>query len=439
MRNLRSRPATAAVAALLLGGLLTACGTADSDSDAVSGEPGPGVTDDTVRIGFVTLKASTAGGGSGFNVPDYGDLKKQVQILVDHANENDGIGGRTIEPVIREFDSSTSSVQVETDVCTAFTEDDKVFAVVLLGQREPSARSCYKEANTVMIDAGGVGQSQQVYEDLAPYYWAPSFTPLEPYSRAMLATLDEEGFFADGVKLGLFVEKSAGYRSVADEVIKPGLAELGVTDITEADFDVSSNSSLGASAGAAVNSFKAAGVDRVMFLGRGDMVGFFTSIAAPQQYAPRLALGSFEDPQFASLNPIFYPPKALEGAVGVGVLPPTDGVAAGFPSPGAEQECVDILKEGGQSIPDRESSKRALLYCDAVSFLQAIGERLGDNPLNAQAIAAAAAGLGEEWQAAAAIGTSFGEGVYAGSSEGRTLQYVDGAFTYTSDPQALPR
>jgi hypothetical protein len=289
-----------------------------------------------------------------------------------------------------------------------------------------------------MIDAGGIGQSQKVFEDLAPYYWAPSFTALEPYSRAMLATLDAEGFFGDDTKVGLFVEKSSGYRSVADDVIKPGLAELGVTDIVEAEFDVSSNSALGASAGAAVNSFKAADVNRVMFLGRGDMVGFFTSIAAPQQYSPRLALGSFEDPQFAALNPIFYPPKALEGAVGVGVLPPTDGVADGWPADGPEKECVDILDAGGQTIPDRQGSKRALLYCDAVSFLQAIGEKVGNDPLNAQAVATAAAELGDSWQAAAAVKTSFGEGVYAGSVEGRTLKY-DGGFTYTSDPTPLPR
>lgn len=439
MRIFRTRPAAALATALLAGGLLTACGTADSDSDAGSGEPGPGVTAETVRVGFITLKASTAGGGSGFNVPDYGDLKKQVQILVDDANGKGGIAGRTIEPVIREFDSSTDSVQVESDLCTSFTEDEKVFAVVLLGQREPSARSCYKEANTLMVDAGGVGQGQQVYESLAPYYWAPSFSALEPYSRAMLNTLETEGFFGDGIKLGLFVEKSSGYRTVVDEVIKPGLSELGVTDITEADFDVSSNSSLGASAGAAVNSFKAAGVDRVMFLGRGDMVGFFTSIAAPQQYAPRLALGSFDDPQFASLNPIFYPPRALEGAVGVGVLPATDGVAEGFPAPGAEKACIDTLKAGGQTIPNREGSKRALLYCDAVSFLQAVGDKIGDKPLNAQSVAVAAAALGDQWQAAASIGTSFGEGIYAGASEGRTLKFENDSFTYTSDPQALPR
>ena len=138
---------------------LSACGTAGSQADGNKSEVGPGVTDTTIKVGFITRKASTAAGGGGFKTPAQGDVNAQVNALVEYINKNGGLGGRKITSVLKEYDSSAASVQKENDYCTAFTQDEKVFAVVLLGQRELSSKTCYKDAKTLMLDAGAVAQS----------------------------------------------------------------------------------------------------------------------------------------------------------------------------------------------------------------------------------------------------------------------------------------
>jgi|694.fasta_scaffold58433_2 ABC-type branched-subunit amino acid transport system substrate-binding protein len=420
---------------------LSACGTAGSQADGNKLEVGPGVTDTTIKVGFITRKASTAAGGGGFTTPAQGDVNAQVNALVEYVNKNGGLGGRKITSVLKEYDSSAASVQKENDYCTAFTQDEKVFAVVLLGQRELSSKTCYKDAKTLMLDAGSVAQSTTVYDSLKPFYWTPSFPALEPYSRAMMKALKDEGFIKASNKVGVVIETGGGYQSAYDTVIKPTLEADGVKSITTAAFDASSSSTLGTTAGAAVNNFKAAGVDRVIFLARGDAVGFFTSIGAPQLYKPRLAIGTYEAPQFAGDNPAYYPAEALEGAVGIGFLPAIDGIKSGFPRAGAEKKCFDIYKRADISFETRSNARTAMTFCDAVMFLKATIDKIGkDGIVNVYNIEEAAGGLGKTLQSAASLQADYQPGVYAPINAGRLLTYnkADGAFEYASSLELFP-
>jgi hypothetical protein len=205
----------------------------------------------------------------------------------------------------------------------------------------------------------------------------------------------------------------------------------GVQEITTATFDTTSAGTQGSSAGAAVNGFKAKGVNRVIFLGRPDMAGFFTSIAAPQLYAPRLSIGTFDVPNFIRLNPTYYPPAALKGAVGVGFAPSIDDISSDFPAKGAESKCVNIYTLANQEFAERSDAQRALLYCDAVLFLQAAMKKVDvEGPLNAYSFETAAHSLGRTWQAASSLETEFNEGVYAPATSARLLKYVNGKFLY---------
>jgi hypothetical protein len=213
-----------------------------------------------------------------------------------------------------------------------------------------------------------------------------------------------------------------------------------VTEVVTAEIDQTTAANAGATVGAAASKFKAAGVSALLFLGRGDNVGYFTAIAGPQKYYPKLAVGSFENPGFASRNPALFPKQALQGSQGLGISPTDDGLGASlaFPRPGAETECLDIYAEAGIEFEARDNANRAFLFCDALRFLQAAAAEVGeDDPLNATSIAEAAGGLGDTWQSAIALGTNFESGVYAPASLGRLLAYVGPDFEYQGSDAPL--
>ena len=411
---------------------LTGCVSLGSNSQgSAKAQVGPGISGKSVRIGFIVPNPKTAAGGTGFVDGESGDAKVQVLAMVKYVNEQGGLAGREIDPVIRVVDSATDSVQQENAVCTGFTEEDKVFAVVLTGIREASARSCFAQANTVMIDAGSSPLSGGEFSELKPYLWAPSFTPIENYAQTLATGLREQDFFGPDVKVGVLIESERNLDEAFSTYMKPIITAAGVKEMTTATFDTSSPGTQGSSAGAAVNGFKARGVNRVIFLGRPDMAGFFTSIAAPQLYAPRLSIGTFDVPNFIRLNPTYYPPAALKGAVGVGFAPSIDDISSGFPTKGSESKCVNIYTLANQEFAERSDAQRALLYCDAVLFLQAAMKKVDSkSPLNAYSFEAAAHSLGRTWQAASSLETEFNKDVYAPATSARLLKYVNGKFIY---------
>ena len=432
MQSFHRSRSRALAAAVLCVWVLTGCVSLGPNSQAsAKAQEGPGISGKSVRIGFIVPNPKTAAGGTGFVDGESGDAKVQVLALVKYVNEQGGLAGREIDPVIRVVDSATDSVQQENAVCTGFTEEDKVFAVVLTGIREVSARSCFAQANTLMIDAGSSPLSGSEFSELKPYLWAPSFTPVENYAQTLATGLRQQDFFGPDVKVGALIESERTLDEAFSTYMKPIIEAAGVKEITTATFDTSSPGTQGSSAGAAVNGFKARGVNRVIFLGRPDMAGFFTSIAAPQLYAPRLSIGTFDVPNFIRLNPTYYPPAALKGAVGVGFAPSIDDISSGFPAKGSESKCVNIYTLANQEFAKRSDAQRALLYCDAVLFLQAAMKKMdGKGPLNAYSFETAAHSLGRTWQAASSLETEFNKGVYAPATSARLLKYVDGKFMY---------
>lgn len=436
-----TRTAVAGAAALLA---LAGCATTAADPGAssagpsASGVPGPGVTDSTIKIGAIVLAGANSAGSGGFNVSPQGDTKKQAQIVVDAVNAAGGIGGRTVELVVREFDSSTDSPTTETAMCTSFTQDDEVFAVLLLGQRTTAARSCYKKASTVMVDISQAAQPVSTYSSLAPYYWTPNSRDLDSATSALIDELGSNGFLS-GAKVGVLVEKEAAFEGVYTSVVTPALKELGITPVEQV-IDQSTSENAFATAGSAAAGFQSEGVERILFLGRPDNVGYFTTFTTQQNYYPKLAIGSFETPTFIAQNPSVYAPKSLAGAKGIGFLPDVDGVTTlAFPQPGPEQTCIDTLSKGGITFPDRFEAKTALRFCDGFGFLKAAGDKVGTAALNADSLAAAAATLGETWQAATTLKTVVapsGTQLFAPAAEFTSLSYDGGWFSY--GPTATP-
>jgi hypothetical protein len=140
-RRTRHAALATVAAAVLLG---PACGTkpsaelaarasaAESEQAATSAEDGPGVTAEEVKVGFVLLQTEKLQKTLGFTLAPQGDLTRQIDELAKEVNRTGGIGGRKMVPVLRPFEALTDSQATEEKLCKAFTQDDQVFAVVLV-------------------------------------------------------------------------------------------------------------------------------------------------------------------------------------------------------------------------------------------------------------------------------------------------------------------
>ncbi len=383
---------TTVVVVAMLG--TTACGPKRSEIARAAAaevvETAPGVTDTEVRVGFVVVDQTRLNATLGFESPDSGDREAQIQALADHVNANGGIAGRTLVPVIRVFDALTDSATNEEKLCRSFTEDDRVFAVVLQGMFQDNSRPCYANSQTLMLDQTLFPLDRSASEEFAPYLFQPSLPDYGELLEGLAGSLSANGFFDDDSRLGVIGIDNDQNRRVTEEQLLPRLAELGVEPTDVQWVDPTSNATLQASQNQAVLSFKERGVDRVVVVGGSRLLAFLLTIAIPQEFRPAYAVTTFDNPNFVASGT----PEAMADSVGISVLPAWDlnPDQLDFPRNAAEQRCLDIFSEAGQRFAARENARESLEYCDAVTLL---ADALRDAPTpSAAAFAEGVARLG---------------------------------------------
>lgn len=432
-RSRRTRPRRAVCLAVVGALLLTACGTKRSaelaaaqdaerrnDAAVANAADGPGVTSEEVRIGFVVLQTEALQNALGFTLPDRGDFEAQIRAMVDELNANGGLGGRTVVPVLRDFEALTDTQATEEALCKAFTEDDKVFAVVMNGQFQDTVRSCYRQAETLMLDATIFPLDAESFEELAPYLWQPSYPDYGELNAAMVTSLADEGFFDDGT-LGVVGIDNEQNRRIFEEQIQPALDDVGVEPVGVRWIDNSNSSTLQAGQDQAVLAFKGDDVDRLLVVGGQRLASFMMLTAQKQNWYPRFALSTWDSPDFGLRN---YP-DSMVGAMGVSVLPAYDVEDDQFdwPQTEGERRCLEILERTGDTFETRANAREALLYCDAVFLLEAgLSDLDPDEPFNAETFAAGVRERAGEFDTAAAWSADVSDS-YSGGNGFRPLEY----------------
>ena len=399
--------------------LAAAAQEAEAAAAVVSPDDGPGVTADEVRVGFVILELDKLAKTLGFKLPPSGDLEAQINAIVDDVNSSGGIAGRRMVPVIRRFEALTDSQANEEKLCTAFTQDDKVFAVVLQGQFQATSRSCYARARTIMLDTTAFPLEQSAFEELAPYLWQPSYPEYGEVSAAMIADLDQAKFFA-GHTLGVVGIDNPQNRAVYENRISAQLDDLGIRAAAVRWIDGSSSATLQTGQDQAVSAFKSAKVDRLVVVGGQRLAAFMMITAQKQNWYPAFALSTFDQPDFGIRN---YP-ESMVGSVGVSLSVAFDvgDDQLEWPSGPGEKRCVATLEGGGDRFPERTNARQGLLYCDAAWLLQD-GFRGSTGPVNATAFRRGVFGLGDTFEPAAAYAARFEVGRYAGAFGFRRMRY----------------
>jgi hypothetical protein len=448
VRSRRALPAILAASALALSGCIGAASADGVFTDVNGGGGGggsnggavaaPGVTDDTVKVVYIENQLGSISDQLGFVQPDRGEPAQQFQLMVEWANENGGIAGRQIEPVVKPYEASTDSPEAVDALCNAITQDEQAFAVILNGQLQPNARPCYAKRSTLMLEGGVIPMDTQGFTDLAPFYWAPSLPEYDEYMSGMLNELEAGGFFDGAAGVGLVANDDAVVDRVIETIVNPKLAELGFDNPPVYSIDPSNVGNINKSLEQAVVGLISAGADRVLFLGDSRLGPFYITIADIQQYNGRLAIGSYDSPRFLADNgtqtPPLIPQKYLNDSQGISLLPVTDvrDDQLPFPATEGEQECLDIYKAKGLEFAGRGEAQFACITCDQIRFLKAAADKGGDE-LSARSVETGAWQLGEDFKSAVSPKSKFEEGRYAGNVAYRGLRFDQGAGAYVYD------
>ena len=409
-----------------------------SGGDTSTEPSGPGVTDTSVKIGFIIVDQTQLKKLLRFDSPDVGDVKGQIEALVADVNSRGGIAGRRIEPVIVVYDALLDTPDAEEKLCRTFTEDDPVFAVVLYGQVQSNARPCYANRKTVMIDQTFFPVDQKTLDEFSPYLWQPIMPEYGKLLRGLAIALSDNQFFTDGAKLGIVGIDSPENRRVVDDDLAPTLASLGIEPTDIQWIDPSTGATLQAGQDQAVLEFKDQGIDRVIVVGGSRLLAFLITTAIPQQYFPRYAITSFDNPDFIKREM----PMALDGAIGISIQPAFDIADSEYPRPGnaSEQRCIDVLAAAGHTFAERANMREAMVYCDAVALLEQAGRGLAGRALTADALAQQIGSLGDTWMSASNYASSFSPGSFDGVAGFRATIWDSSCscFTLTDDTVAFP-
>jgi ABC-type branched-subunit amino acid transport system substrate-binding protein len=247
------------------GGSTTTAAAGGTSPTTASGAPldttlGQGVTADQIKVGVALIDWSTIAQFIDFN---HGDEVKIDNVFFDAINKAGGIGGRQLVPVYIKYKPIGSQDPV--NVCTKFTQDDKVFAV--LGNIEDptgAGQTCVTKNNhTIMIGH----DLTDVELSAAPGLMVTPDIAAERRLDVLLNLLKQQKTLA-GKTVAIMAEPTTKARIDSD--IKPALQAMGVK--TGADAVLSITGADTTAAQAQLDSFierwKTQGVNAIFMTGQ---------------------------------------------------------------------------------------------------------------------------------------------------------------------------
>lgn len=415
---------------------------AATKGDGASVPPtGPGISDDEIKLGFyVSLPLDySAFGGQGGSADD----RAATEAVVDQVNASGGIAGRQIIPVFAEIDQTTdpSWTTHAQATCTKFTEDDRVFAAVTMASgASDGAIGCYAQHGTPLLSHIRYSYSPSELAEYDGYlHLLGRAIDSRRWGAAVVDGLASSGYF-DDASLGIVAYDTPAYRYATDEVVLPRLAALGVEVVERAAVGqpdaVAGLGAMSSQLGNAILRFRAAGVDRVIFVEAGGAVTFlFMNEAESQGYRPKYGLHTLNIPEFQADDQA--PAAQLDGAIGVGWVPGDDLDEAQYP-PGLTgvDRCLEIFRAAGVSTGVSPAS--SLGYCDAIFLLKEALERAPS--LDAAGLHAGIAALGDSHDSAVTLSARYVPGRHDSAAAYRLLTFDTACtcFAYTGEPKAMP-
>lgn len=397
---------------------------------------GPGIANGKIKIGFIVLSDFQSFGATfGFNPPKTGNGAAQARALEKLVNANGGIAGYQLEIVLRTYNPQNASQGAEEAMCRGFTEDDKVFAVVMQGQLYDETRACYSSRRTLMLEPTLYSYDDDFYAQHAPYYWSPSYPHYSKVWPAMIPSLERRGFFKDGT-LGVILWDTPEFDRILQNDLKPQLDARGIDIAVVHRIDKTDAGTIQSGNTNGVFALRSAGVNRVLFIGGAPLQPFFMITAESANYRPRYGMNSFDSPFFTEDNDGWA--RHVQGAVGIGFNPASDIADSRYVPLGqhnaTEAHCMQVMATEGESFPRRYDARQALSYCESVLLLKRAADAVGPN-LTPEAWSQAVSTVGTSFEAANSFQTMLSPASHAGGHAYREITYETSClcWRYTSD------
>lgn len=277
-----------------------------------------GVAQTSINVVFPVVAINSIAGKEGFaQDKEFGEQATAINLYVNQINQQGGINGRKINPIIVNYDpTNDASMQA---LCQQWTQGNPpVFAVVDgIGTWEQDNQLCVtQQGHTPLISAWSTVSNWT--EMGSPYLWWTG-----PDQALVLAATVQWGLssgrLGHGKKVGVVVSDQAADQSALNGYLLPDLKKVGITPQVETvagnpDETATTNSD----AQLAVERLKADGVQSVFPLLPENAFFPYVGAETSQQYFPQLLLSDYQSTIEVALGLIPVPyEKALNGQEGV--------------------------------------------------------------------------------------------------------------------------
>jgi ABC-type branched-subunit amino acid transport system substrate-binding protein len=345
-----------------------------------------GVTATTIKIGIIDVDFKCI---AQFLDTNQGDQPAIDQVFIDDLNAHGGILGRKIVPVYRSYCPIGNAGALA--ACTAFTEDDAVFAVMgLLYDDTGDADLCLTRDHQTIYE--GFELNQAWVAQSPPGLMVSTDITAERRSIVLLNLLQSQGKLA-GKKIATFTDSNAA--KTINTVVKPALDRLGIPQGSPAVVTIVGSDTTAAQAqlDAFIEKWKSEGVNAIWLAGQ---------YVANKQFVEKIKRGMPDVQLF--VDGVDSAGTSAQDETAAGVKPnPYDGMITAngwtddeFWASPAVQQCVKLYeaKTGQQVIAPADikpgpDGKRVLIwvsirdFCGDLSLFKQVATKAGPDLTNA--------------------------------------------------------
>ena len=317
---------------------------------------GRGVAPHSINVEFPVANLQSLSGQFGFaGDAEYSEQVKAIDLFVQHINATGGINGRTINPMITNFNPTNESEMHA--LCTDWTQGSPAVFAVLdgLGTWSGDSQLCITQQGHTPF----LGQWTTVSNWTtagSPYLWwtGPDDAAIV---QATVTWGRSSGLLGRSRTVGVLAGDRASDQLALKEYLLPDLKKIGVHPlVVTIPAQPSETAATNSSAQLAVERFKGAGVNSLIPLI--PFNAFFPVLAdeTSQDYFPRLLLSDYESSIESALGLIPVPyEKALDGQQGVttetlGGVDDSRPQSLGGYDPG-DRQCWEIWHKAYPEIP----------------------------------------------------------------------------------------
>jgi hypothetical protein len=435
----------------------TAAGGSAPGTGSAAVANGPGVTAKTISIGITYYQsAKQANEAFGAKGVDFGDPVAQSRVLIDDINAHGGIAGRKLVPLFYAVDPQSSEpyAALGQEVCTYYTEDHKVFAVID-GTPAADARACLQKHGVAVL-AGSLIASQLTGNEIDAYT-----ARLDRAFSALVPSLVAQGWFTPwdrtmakpGVtkaKTGIVTVDDPPVTRAVNGVLIPGLRRAGYAPDPSDVIRIappggfSDDGAVVAAIDGAVLKLSAHGVDHVILTdSNGSLSLLFNTYAYSQNYFPRYG-GTSGNGWQVLLDAGDLQPKTLNGAMGISWQPLFDvPYTSGGHTLGdnaTRQHCLAVFKKAGMPASSGATAGAQAEGCDVMYLLPAVF-RGYTGPVNLSALMQLLNGTGTGYPQSSGLGSRFAPDQHDGAGAVAPMQFKNdcSCFAYVGKIQPMPR